>query len=63
MLFLDWVKSIKPIIEEEIVNIDGKTVRHSFDTKNKTSAIHMVSAWANKAGITLGQIKVNEKLN
>jgi len=61
--FLDWVKSIKPIIEEEIVNIDGKTVRHSFDTKNETSAIHMVSAWANKAGITLGQIKVNEKSN
>ena len=61
--FLKWVKSINPIVEEEIINIDGKTVRHSFDKKNGTSAIHMVSAWANTAGITLGQIKVNEKSN
>lgn len=38
-------------------------MRHSFDKKNGTSAIHMVSAWANTAGITLGQIKVNEKSN
>ena len=59
---LNWVKSIKPI-EEEIINIDGKTVRHSFDKKSGTPAIHMVSAWANTAGITLGQIKVNEKSN
>jgi len=27
--FLNWVKSIKPVIEEEIINIDGKTVHRS----------------------------------
>ncbi len=61
--FLIWVESMNPIIADEIINIDGKTVRHSYDTKTNTSAIHMVSAWANKAGIILGQIKVNEKSN
>jgi len=61
--FLNWVKCVNPRVEGEVVSIDGKTVRHSFDAKNNTSAIHMVSAWANTAGITLGQIKVNEKSN
>ena len=28
-----------------------------------TSAIHMVSAWAQEAGLTLGQVKVDEKSN
>ena len=61
--FLKWVKSVHPIEAEEIVNVDGKTVRHSFDRNKGSSAIHVVSAWANEAGITLGQIKVNEKSN
>lgn len=61
--FLAWLKCVRPAIAEEIVNIDGKTVRHSYDTKQNRSAIHVVSAWANTAGITLGQIKVNEKSN
>lgn len=61
--FLNWVQAVHPILDEEIVNVDGKTVRHSFDKNSSTSAVHMVSAWANTAGITLGQIKVNQKSN
>jgi len=61
--FVDWVKSLSPLNEEEIVNLDGKTVRHSFDTNTDSPAIHMVSAWANEAGMTLRQIKVEEKSN
>lgn len=30
----------------EIIAIDGKTVRGSFDKKSKKSAIHMISAFA-----------------
>ena len=29
----------------------------------KRFAVHMVSAWANRAGLTLGQVKVNDKSN
>lgn len=61
--FVRWVQSVHPHTEGEIVSIDGKTVRHSYDTATNTPSIHMVSAWANTAGITLGQIKVNEKSN
>jgi len=43
--------------------IHGKTLRHSFDNTEGKTTIHIVSAWANKAGLVLGQIKVDEKSN
>lgn len=44
-------------------NIDGKTLRHSYDSTNEKSAIRMISARASQAGINLGQPKVNNKSN
>jgi len=44
--FLHWVQSIKKITDDEIVAIDGKTLKHSYDRGGKKGAIHMVSAWA-----------------
>jgi hypothetical protein len=61
--FFAWLAVINPRLRGEIISIDGKTLRHSADTAQGKSAIHMVSAWANKAGLTLGQIKVDEKSN
>ena len=61
--FFSWVEAINPAHGGEIINIDGKTVRHSYDTTGGKSAIHMVSAWANKAGLILGQKRVDEKTN
>jgi len=61
--FFDWVKLINPNIKDEVINIDGKTLRRSHDSQLGKSAIHMVSAWANKAGLTLGQVKTDEKSN
>jgi len=58
---LSWIQAINPRHEQEIINIDGKTLRRSHGEGK--SAIHMVSAWANKAGLTLGQVKVDEKSN
>lgn len=61
--FLSWVQAINPRHNQEIISVDGKTLRRSHDKSNGKSAIHMVSAWANKAGLTLGQVKVDEKSN
>ncbi len=41
--------------------MDGKTILGSRD--DNYSVIHMVSAWANKIGIVLGQQRVDEKSN
>lgn len=61
--FLSWAQTFKPGCEQEIINIDGKTLRRSHDESKGKSAIHMVSAWANTAGLTLGQVKVDDKSN
>jgi predicted transposase YbfD/YdcC len=60
--FQSWVASIAEEIKG-IVAIDGKTLRHSFDTATGKSAIHMVSAWASDLGLVVGQLKTEAKSN
>jgi len=60
--FVNWVDSLCNIMGD-IVNIDGKALRHSYDTTSDKSMIYMVSAWANKNNLVLGQVKVSEKSN
>ena len=61
--FLDWVKTIARVSEGEIIAIDGKTLRQSYDKGAGKGAIHMVSAWAAQNQLVLGQVKVDEKSN
>ena len=61
--FLDWVRSVAQLSAGEIVAIDGKTLRHSYDTGSDKGAIHMVSAWASQNRLVLGQVKVDVKSN
>jgi len=61
--FLSWIKSLEINTSGELIAIDGKKLRRSYDTKQGVRAIHMVSAWAVKNRIVLGQIKTAEKSN
>ncbi|MEH2455420.1 ISAs1 family transposase [Nostoc sp.] len=61
--FLHWMKSIQKITSGEVVAIDGKTLRGSYNKSSEQSAIKMVSAWATTNKLVLGQVKVNEKSN
>ena len=61
--FLSWIKSISNILPGEVVAIDGKTLRHSYDASENKAAIHMVSAWATENRLVLGQVKVDDKSN
>ena len=51
------------ITEGQVIAIDGKTLRGSYDKATGKSAIHMVSAWATANRISLGQVVVDEKSN
>lgn len=46
-----------------MIAIDGKTVRRSGNKKGAKNAIHMVSAFAARQRLVLGQVKVTEKSN
>jgi len=62
--FLSWVQALrKSTSAAELIAIDGKTARRSFDSASEKPAIHMVSAWANRNRLVLGQVKVDEKSN
>jgi len=60
---LSWVTALHEITDGQLVAIDGKTLRRSFDAASSKSAIHMVSAWATVNHISLGQVVVDEKSN
>jgi len=61
--FLSWTAALSALSGGDIVAIDGKTLRHSFDRAAAQAAIHMVSAWANRNRLVLGQVKVDDKSN
>jgi predicted transposase YbfD/YdcC len=61
--FLAWVEAVRQASAGELVALDGKTLRRSFDRANQKAAIHMVSAWAAANRLVLGQVKVDDKSN
>jgi predicted transposase YbfD/YdcC len=61
--FLNWVQAVFNITDGQLINLDGKTLRGSYDRGGKQGMIHMVSAWASQNRLVLGQRKVNEKSN
>jgi predicted transposase YbfD/YdcC len=61
--FLNWVQSVFNITDGQLISIDGKTLRGSYERGGKQGMIHMVSAWAHQNRLVLGQRKVHEKSN
>src|SRR3984957_16119210 len=60
--FVAWTAALTKTSAEGIA-IDGKTVRRSFQKKGAKEPIHVVSAFAARQRLVLGQVKVAEKSN
>ena len=60
---LSWVTALHEVTAGQVIAIDGKTLRRSFDKATGKAAIHMVSAWATANHISLGQVVVDAKSN
>jgi predicted transposase YbfD/YdcC len=60
--FVAWVASLTGL-PAEVVAIDGKTLRRSFHKNGAKAPIHMVSAFAARQRLVLGQVKVADKSN
>ena len=64
--FTAWVRALAtplPPGEPEVVALDGKTLRRSFDRGHDLAALHVVSAWASEQRLVLGQRRVDGKSN
>jgi predicted transposase YbfD/YdcC len=61
--FMGWIQSLSIHTVGQVIAIDGKTVRRSYDRGGNKGAIHMISAWASANRVVLGQVKTEEKSN
>lgn len=61
--FLAWVTQVIEATGAQVIPIDGKCVKGSYDRNKKQSALHVVSAWASEHRLMLGQVKVENKTN
>lgn len=55
--FRQWMASVALPLRE-VVAVDGKTVRRSFDRGRAQGPLHVVSAFATQQGLSLGQVGV-----
>lgn len=60
--FAKWVTSLPQEFKQQVIAIDGKTVRGA-KSKGEKSPVHIVGAWANEHNLVVGQVKVNDKSN
>jgi predicted transposase YbfD/YdcC len=61
--FLRWIQAVAQVTAGQVVAIDGKRLRRSYDRRSAKAAIHMVSAWATRNRVVLGQLKTEAKSN
>ena len=61
--FLSWVNAIVGELELNIIAINGKTMKQSYDRNDQQKALHIVTAWSSSHQLVLGQKKVHKKSN
>ncbi len=61
--FMRWVEQTFQVTREQVIALDGKSVRGSQKGGVGQSCLHLVSAWATADGVALGQRKVEEGEN
>jgi predicted transposase YbfD/YdcC len=62
-LFAAWMHAVAQATNQELVAIDGKTLRRALDKAAGGSFITMVSAWSTANGMVLGQVANEEGSN
>lgn len=61
--FIAWMKDCHTLTDGEVIAIDGKTLRGSYDRSKGKRTLHMVNAFATANGMSIGQLKVDSKSN
>lgn len=58
-IFTEWVNSCRKAKKNDVIGVDGKTLRGTVETKLgvRTKCLHLVNAWSVASGLVLGQKK------
>ena len=61
--FSEWIQDVTDLFDGQVVAIDGKTARRSYDRSSGKQALHMVNAWATHNRVVLGQYNTEKDSN
>ena len=61
--FLNWVNNTSKLTQGELVAIDGKRLRGSYDHIKEVKAKHVITAYATQSHLCLGQKVTDQKSN
>jgi predicted transposase YbfD/YdcC len=61
--FRAWTQEIQRQCKGQVIAVDGKTLRRSFNKATGRAAVHMVSAWSSRNRLVLGQLAIDSKSN
>lgn len=61
--FIDWIGQVKGYVNENVIAIDGKTIKGSHQIGKGLKALHVLNAYSCANGLSLGQLKVDGKTN
>ena len=65
-IFINWVKEIikeKSKDKYKVIPIDGKAIKSATDKVNNGNIPYIVSAFSQELGLSIGQVKVDDKSN
>ena len=62
-IFIEWTKYIVKIKTGKKISIDGKAIKSATDKINNGNIPYIVSAFIGELGISIGQVKVDDKSN
>lgn len=58
-----WLNNLLASVTKEVIPIDGKSLRSSYDRNQGVKALHLLTAWASEQRLILGQVKVEDHSN
>ena len=61
--FSHWVNELSDHTQGELIAVDGKRLRGSYDKSSNKSALHVVSAYATSQKLCLQQVQTDNKSN
>ncbi|WP_112030650.1 ISAs1 family transposase, partial [Escherichia coli] len=53
--FINWMRDCHSSDDKDVIAIDGKTLRHSYDKSRRRGAIHVISAFSTMHSLVIGQ--------
>ena len=62
-IFIEWTKDIIKIKTGKKISIDGKAIKSATDKINNGNIPYIVSAFIGEIGLSIGQVKVDDKSN